>query len=477
MCYNFEGKYDANLLWWAVLMTSQTINSPEFPATLQNRQNLAWGIMLVAFSCFCVLGTLLVMGVHYFVFQSTVLIQAELQVSRGTAIFIGSDLFERAVQNTRDLEANGIVTTDAQSQAMISFRDPYQEGMVIASLTVENGASVTTRQFIRPRFDVSAESYWIHLINVEGEFDLAVLPSVTRPLVVTVDTSSGASARFSSEGRYELNITESQMEIVNYDGDALVVASERRSYPIPPGQRAILQLDESRTLTYAPAYANLLGNSGLSLTNVIDFNALSEQVLPLVWRCNNWQDSGPTGQYGVTMEDGRSSLRLFRGDGAESHGETVCVQGYSTAQGLDVSMFTYLSVRTTFKIASHSLSACGIVGSECPLMLRIDYYPLEGDTIQTWYHGFYAYQNPNLDFLKKCDSCAENHEVINAGRWYTYDSGNFIASLPPAQRPRAILNMRLYASGHEYEVFVSDIGLFVDQAAIPLPNIETPSTG
>jgi len=101
-------------------------------------------------------------------------------------------------------------------------------------------------------------------------------------------------------------------------------------------------------------------------------------------------------------------------------------------------------------------------------MLRMEYVPLNGG-VETWIHGFYSRVIPGIDSPMSCDSCRLDHEIVNEGAWYAYDSGNLIALFPPDQRPRSILNFRFYASGHEYDVYVSEVSLLVAQSN-PTPN-------
>jgi hypothetical protein len=216
----------------------------------------------------------------------------------------------------------------------------------------------------------------------------------------------------------------------------------------------------------------LLGSTGFSTGNVIDFAAIPDATIPSVWRCNNIQNSAPAGRFEVVTEDGYPALRLFRGEGADSHGETNCALTFSASNGLDISRFDYLAVRSTFKIRPHTLSACGLEGSECPLMLRMDYYtPSQVDPIW-WIHGFFTSFNPGIESPFTCDTCNDRHEIINPDRWYTYESGNLITTLPPDKQPSALLNLRFYASGHQYDVFISEIELLVDQASVPMTVIE-----
>src|SRR5262249_15612435 len=112
------------------------------------------------------------------------------------------------------------------------------------------------------------------------------------------------------------------------------------------------------------------------------------------------------------------------------------------------------------KIGYQSLNACGVDGSECPMMLQIDYSDANG-VGHHWIHGFYSLVQPQLNYPLQCNSCAQEHEHIYANAWYTYDTDNFFNLFPPDTRPVSIANVQFYASGHQYDVYVGEVALLV----------------
>ena len=70
-----------------------------------------------------------------------------------------------------------------------------------------------------------------------------------------------------------------------------------------------------------------------------------------------------------------------------------------------------------------------------------------------------------------CQTCGEfyEHRPVAKQIWYTYESGNLFSRLIEEKRPSRILEVYFYASGHRYDVFVSEMSLFVgtEQAIIP----------
>ncbi len=429
-----------------------------------NTQQVAWGVILLSFAIFCAILIFVIIGANYFVFQSRVPLDATIHVSRGTAT-VATDVNETAVKGDKSVDRNSVVATDPQSQASLTFLDPQHKDRLLATITLKNGSSLSINEDSRPRFDWSQDAYWIEFEEVYGAIDIFVPDGLDRPLLVTFKTTLGPSVRLTAAGRYTLSAGDAQVQLINYTGEALLMASDLHNRLVPAGQTASIQANAETT---APQFdlaplTNLVGDTAFSANNVVDFISNTDQVQPQVWRCLNLQDTEPAGSFNLTTEDSRPAIRLYRDDGAESHGVTRCLQGLGTGtEGLDVSSYKSVSIRATFKIVSQSLSTCGNDGSECPFMLQMDYVPVNGGDSVSWFHGFYAFVDPTRFMPLNCASCNEQHEQINPNVWYTYESHNLKEIFAPERVPQAIFNLRFYASGHEYEVYVSEVALLVD---------------
>ncbi|HEX2908886.1 MAG TPA: hypothetical protein VHO69_18585, partial [Phototrophicaceae bacterium] len=208
-------------------------------------------------------------------------------------------------------------------------------------------------------------------------------------------------------------------------------------------------------------YVNLLENSTFQDTMIQEANDTGGlQLITKVWGCASRQDNLPRGLWKTEEVDGRVVLRLIRSDNAISHGETRCL-AFLGQTGRDVSDYDYLEMRASFDISYQSLSGCGWDGSECPLMLQMDYID-QNNELQTWRHGFY-YAQPQADYPASCNTCRQEHDRVNEKAWYTYTSGNLKALLGPKQIPRTILNVQFYASGHQYDVAIGEVSLLAGQ--------------
>ncbi len=434
-------------------------------------QQLAWGVLLLSFAVFCVLCIISAIGGYYFLYESTVPMQSQLRVSRGTAVVSGADMIEQAVRSGLDLFNRAMISTDPQSQATLSFFDQQRDNALVAMLTMRSGSSFDMQNVSRPRFDWSSKAYWINLTDVFGQFELFIPDDFEREIVVSLQTTHGVTVRLTAGGQYAISSLAEQVSVSNYRGEALIVKPDRQqSRPVELDQRVVYLVDGDQ-LTTSPTFVNLVGARSFSRANVIGLNNEGTSLPdPLVWRCNSVENDAPRGSWGLVSEDGRPAVRFARGEGATSHAEASCSLSFGS-QGIDVSQYSYLSLRATFKIGGHSLSTCGTEGSECPLMLRMFYYPVPdpftppgtGETLRSWFHGFFSTYQPERNFPLRCQDCIEQHEIVNAGTWYTYETGNLVTLLG-SQRPREISIIKFDASGHEYDVYISEIALLADGA-------------
>lgn len=437
---------------------------------------LAWVVLIVAFIVFCFTCVVTGLGLNYFLFESTVPMQVALDVSRGTATFqVSNDPDENAApQSGHYVLTNMRVRLDGQSQATLLFRDSYETGKLIGMVTMRPGSELYMGGAQRPRFEWSALGYRINLNRVSGDFDVYIPHGLDRPLVMTLNTSESDASRptsvyLSGGGTYTVSAMTNEVQVYNREGDTAVVAVQGLDARlVATSERAIVSLGgEAPVIAQVPGTLDLLQPSALERTDV-DTVFTSNLLLPdLVWpwQCGDSQ-SPPPGRYEVGMPDGRPAIRLFRGDGATTHGSTSCWQSPGPSQtGRDMAEFTSLVFRTSFYIEQQSVAACGIDGSECALTLMLDYVYLDAEgkeTLNQWFHGFYVKLDPERQFPVRCSSCQVDHDYVYPGTWYTYESPNILGLLPEDQQPARLLRAGFYASGHEYDVYVGDVALYAN---------------
>lgn len=419
-------------------------------------QRRAWGIMLLAFGAFCFLCVVTGIGVSYFVFQSTVPLDVTLRVGRGTV-----SVSSQSVYADRPLVNNDELTTDRQSQGVIFFQSADQ---LLAIVTVRGGTSALIRRTVQPRFDWSSGVYGIDLLISQGEMEVFMPQADGRDVRLNITTTQGDRIDLSSGGQYFISASAAQLRVVNRVGNAsLVPANLNIGRSIPANNQGIINyLTDATAIVTSDAFINLLAN-GTFQSPVDDADGGSTPAPTNAWACSNRQDSPPSGDFHLEMKDGRWTMRVVRDNGAISNGETRCLS-YFGQNGVDVSSYNYLEMRVAFSIHFQSLEVCGFQGSECPLMLRMDYIDKNGDQ-RIWYHGFYYRNNPQVNYPLQCNSCSQEHEIVNENSWYTYDSGNMFNLFSPAEQPARIINVQFYASGHEYDVYIGEAALLAGSSA------------
>jgi hypothetical protein len=364
----------------------------------------------------------------------------------------------RSVRTPVNLAGLAQVSTDSQSQAKLFIRDSVADGRLIAVVTLHTNSSLTLRTAAQPRFNWSTSSYFVDLRDVSGRFDVTVVPDLGRDVLVSLRSKQGVLVNLNESGSYIVNTSNTRVQAYNRTGMAVLVpAGSQVGHVVPVAGQGVIDT-ETGAFEARAGYVDLLQNSNFTYLSPTVGSGDAQELLA-GWVCNNDPTDDPPGSYRSQMFDGVMGLRLERFNDAVSHGRTSCVQTFGQS-GLDLvaNDFDYLALRATFSIQFQSLNACGIEGSECPLMLRVDYIDQNGQA-QKWYHGFLSVNDEQLAYPLQCNSCRQAHEFINPKTWYTFDSANLFALLPPDQRPVKILAVWFYASGHQFDVQISEIAL------------------
>lgn len=443
----------------------KTLEAPiyEKPKRRIQTQKLAWLVLSSSFVVFCLLCSASTFGVYYFLFQSAVPMQTRVQVSQGSVGVVRTDLSESFELEGRMLSRGDQVLTDSQSQAVMSLRDATTDSLV-ALVTLRNDSQFVVRDTQQPRFEWGSRGYRIQFAALSGEFNVFIASHVDQQIKMSVMLPFDTLVDISEPGHYHLTVTDGEVQLETRRGQAAIITlNTQDSRSLTGGQRGVYRA-ETQELTVVDGYEELIRNDFFTEPPEAAFGNQSMQV-PLIetWNCGDRTSDIPKGSFERVFFDGQFAVRLLRGANARSHGETLCIHpfGPSGQIGRRVDQYDQLILRTTFYIAGHSLDVCGVQGSECPVMLLMDYVDMVGRSNQ-WFHGFYANHHPSIEYPRSCVSCQQEHRLVKAGVWHTFESANLFTLLSPDspdRRPASILNVRFYASGHEYDVYISELSL------------------
>ncbi len=425
-----------------------TTDTPTRETSAINPQRLAWFTMLAGLVVFVLLCIGTVAFARWLVFESPTGMNVTLHVGQGTVGLQAPDSSsESAVRSSAEVNLNDRLSTDNLSQGYLAFSDPYS-GDIVATVMLGNDSAATLSRANRPRFNLSENAYTIRMKDVVGNVEVWVSNALERHIQVDIETPQGM-VRIVEQGNILITVRPDEMTVTARDGSAVVHAPNGETRAVARTMVATLRLGAS---------AIELSQGPLDLLPYSTFGT----AWPKEWICAHVPDpefpNAPGGDTEYGMSDGRPMIHLWRYDSGPTPAKTGCYQQMGdNGSSLDVMPYESLHLRVTMKVIHQSLSACGIAGTECAIMLRMDYID-QNSNPRIWYHGFYAEYRPG-EGMRICDSCWEPHEQINPDSWYTYESGDLLNEWPKELRPGAITRIEFYASGHEYDVMLNEVAL------------------
>ena len=258
-----------------------------------NPHHLAWGILLVCFALFCLLLLTFLLSANYFIFQSSLPINAILNVGRGTVGL--SDLANPAEQvgvNGSVIADGVIIRSDPQSQGTILFMDGEEENeRLLASLTLQRNSRVTLISAERPRFLWSRRGYEIALQDVIGEINVTVTGHAGPQMRIHGITPGRARLQMTGPGTYTIEGASEELRLFNHSGLVRLESADgrqRRNVPVG-GQGAVLY--EEPRVELRPGYQNLLLDENFSR-----LSSGSDATEGRVWACDHDPGDNPPRQ-------------------------------------------------------------------------------------------------------------------------------------------------------------------------------------
>jgi hypothetical protein len=450
---------------------SVMIEDDNVPAMRISPERLAWGVLLLAFAVFCAICVISTLGAYHFLFQSSVPLDVELVVGRGTVGIVEADGTRLAEDDRRSLDRNVGVRTSEQdrwSQSTITINDSRHNEAHIATVVLRSNSSVVFNGASRPRFEWASSDYDISFDDLSGTVDLFVADDLDRELTLLFDGISGERVRVMGSGRYVIESTEDSIIVTNREGNIFLVSADGlNAFGVPQGERVVLNADSSN-IERLPNYVNLIQNSTLRVGG--EPFAIAGNIPAVAWECT----SGPTENLPIgnfsqsTLPNDRTAYHLLRGNNADTNGFTRCIQDFG--DGIDVTAYDYLALQVVFSVAYQSLNGCGTEATECPMMVSIKYKispDPDADTIE-WLHGVYTQSlaPAQNNWKLQCATCYQPHIEINDNVWYIYDSGNLFDAIPQDRQPAVLVQVEFFSEGHQYDVYFDEVSLFARPRAV-----------
>lgn len=404
-----------------------------------NPARIAWLILLTSFVVFCLLALSIPLALRWYVLHSQVDQSALVRVISGTVLLqSGADSEPIALMDARTVEPGASVKTDQRSQAALIFQASAgngQPGPEIATVQIYPSADVQIAQASRPRFGASSDPNLYSLRVNNGRVRIYVADMQPNGQRFGVDTPHGQATL--APGSYAVQVDGDQTQILTRSGSATVEA-DGRSVLIPNGASATLSASQG------------LSGPNAAAENLIVNGDFQQPLGPPSWLVAKYPVDDPTaGQAELITVSGRTATRLSRINQPPTHSEV------SITQVLERSVHDYemMNLVMDVQLRWQSLPGAGEQSSEFPLMFRLDYEDIYGNH-QFWTHGFY-YQDPPAQWV------VTGGQKIPQNTWFPFESGNLLdrlkeEGLPP---PATLNYLKIYASGHNYDSLVTEIGL------------------
>lgn len=401
--------------------------------------------MLVSFAVFCFLVVTTPWGLRYTLRYTSVQQDAQLSaVTRTTGKVL---LYPNArsepilVRDERSIVREGmkIVSLDGAAQGTLEFvSETTQE--VLGSLQIYSDTDLEVERIRRPFFSSSEEPYDVRLKMLSGQVRILSNSGEDRSLRIDLLTPQGQVRM--QNGSYQLTVDANQTQVQVRTGQAELSTDSQPKVDITQSQSA-----------------QIAGGQIVNLDAVAGQNwVVNGSFKPPVndsWLASPAENVVYPGEVSYVEGDGRQVV-YFSQFNADGHSDI----GINQIISRDVQAVDELRLQMDVKILFQSLPGAGQQASEYPIRAEISFTDVYGKEIK-WGYGFYYRELEAGDpFPPPTDNDSGKVIRVRQGEWYSFESEDLIQlwksrGTPPAR----INNIRIYASGHNYQSMVSEVYL------------------
>ncbi len=397
-------------------------------------ERAAWFVLWGAFLTFLVLCAAMPLGAQYYLEHATTPQFATLEVIGGTVrVREPSAAAPIAVTKTVQLPEGTAIETDENSRAILTFSDD-------STTVLFPNTQIFLRQMRVASFPWGVEPTSIVLDQTRGRLRVGAAQQVPQagdtPRPRTFQVSTQHLVATLAEGSYAIEIRSDATEVSVRDG-AATVSAQNKTVMVGRSQRTLARRNAA-PLAPLPAAQDLIVNGDFMDPRSRGWNDQIEIPNP---------PGAPAGRLNNVTLDNRVALRIQR----MSSNQTSAITGIVQEVKREVSDYRSVRLAADVRLQYHNLSGGGILSSEYPLILRVKYRDVYGSEAE-WVHGFY-YQNTT-------NNPTNNGEPVTPNVWIPYESGNLLEVLNP--RPFFITSIQIYASGWDYDSYVTGIRLIVE---------------
>lgn len=418
----------------------------------QNYERLAWTVLLISCALCFMLGVGVPLAVQSYVRHSYTGQFFALDVQEGNLLVTcpNADVPIAVVKSQDDLcqgRENIRIVAGGGDRGLLHIRSRSAVTITLSSIQIARDTQLWLKRATTPRFPrLSAEpdTALVHLDS--GSIRVTVPSNLARAMQFEVFTPQ-AHVQL-SEGSVSVEVTDRGTQVIGREGEAVVKSlSDGSTAQLSPAQRVVVPKGSSVT-EVMPAEWNLLAGHS-DFREPLDTTWKPYRVPPQI-------ADEPWGDVTNLVAEGRRVVDFLRE--GKGHAETGIVQDINR----DIRDLRSLQLRIVLRVLQQDVPVCGTLGTECPVMVRLDYVDETG-TLRSWQQGFYYLPDTNVPanptFCVTCNPRNE-HLSIASGQWYPFESENLVPILKQAgPAPVLLKSISIYASGHRYHSQVAEVEL------------------
>ncbi len=395
---------------------------------------LAWTVILTAFLIFCLLLVLVITGARFVYYHAKVPGEMLLQSTIGTVyLYNGGDTEPIAVtEPVTDIGENSrIITQGEGKQGVLGLFRSHVSGGMLNSVQLSSDTVLDVFKARRPLFLRSHQPHEVHLVLRQGQVRVVTLMPQDLTVNMQIETPHGQVTL--ADGIYRISVNPQQTQITILDGMAQGYNQAGDEFTLEEGNW-IGFTSEAVAIRSQDVAAELVINGSF------------QTPLPDTWKQRTIANNVPPPSMERKFQDGRWVVHFRRDVGDNAHNQFELRQEIGRNVALNEALFLRLNLR----IDHQSLPGAGVLSVEFPIRVEIGYTDIYGQE-RTWGHGFY-YKDKIPGYW------IENGEQVPAGTWFAYESPDLFHLLA-LTRPETINYVRIHASGHDYDSYVSQISL------------------
>jgi hypothetical protein len=417
-------------------------------------EKLAWVILFTAFIACLGLAAGTPITARWIILNATRPLKIVLQPRDGivtlrrpgqeTPMVVASDI-EVFTRSQIELSGNAV--------ALLLFYHPddlnaEQPAPPLVTVQIYGATGLAVENARTPRFPASPLPNRVALHIQRGPNTRLTVEDDQRPTEVHVQTPHGVVDM--EEGTYVAKVEESQTVFSVSSGRAHVTDPES-------GEPYLLTDPQSVEIQAEQLGDTYVGERDILRTRNGDFEAPLGSYWEVYTETAYEDETG--GQVQSTVLNGRQAVLFTR------VGRNHAVTGIRQELKQDIRGAKSLYVRARLLIDLQSLGACGYYGTECPVMIRMEYTDQYGNPGREWLQGFYAIQDEEYQpFCQTCGWKARHIRVAQLGVWYDYESEDLLPVFrEQGIEPATIDLIQVYASGHTYRAAVDEVGVLVGE--------------